>query len=396
MKPPSRPPGGLPPGGEDPGQRRPEILPLWGRGTAEGGGGGLRRRTLLGGALALTACKGRAEEPTPDRGPAPPLKSLASFAVGCSVMTGELADPVFSELLTRHVSQLTPEWEMKMEYILQDDGSFRFDAPDAIAGFARARGMRLYATTLIWYAQKPAAFERIDGSGAAFASAYRNYILAVAGRYRGQAVGWDTVNEPVAEDGEGLRECLWSRNLGQEDYMVRAFEHAREADPDAVLFLNDYNLESLPKKRATFMRLVERLLARGAPLTGLGTQSHIDAGLEPGAVATAIRELASFGLPIHVSELDVSLNRARKLFSAPEDLRRRQARLYSEAAEAFMALPARQRFAFTVWGLRDKDSWLRGDKENPSPPWDEPLLFDDAGRAKPTFWSVADAFGPRG
>lgn len=354
----------------------------------------LERRGFLAGALALTACNGRAQDkPMPDRGPPPPLKSLAPFPVGCTAMTGELAEPAFADLLARHFSQLSPEWEMKMEYILKDDGTFRFDAPDAIAAFAREHGMRLYATTLVWYSQKPTAFERLDGAGAAFGRAYRNYILAVAGRYRGQAVGWDVVNEAVADQGEGLRDCLWSRNLGQEDYMVRAFEHAREADPEAVLFLNDYNLESQPRKRATFMRLVERLLARGAPLTGIGTQSHIDAGLEPGAVTTAIRELAGFGLPIHVSELDVSLNRARKLFSDPEVLRQRQVRLFGEAAEAFAALPERQRFAFTVWGLRDKDSWLRGGKDLHL--WDEPLLFDDAGRAKPTFWAVADAWRRR-
>jgi endo-1,4-beta-xylanase len=360
---------------------------------AKRGGGGLLRRAVLGGALALTACKGRAQDaPAPERGPEPPLKSLAPFAVGCAVMSGELADPAFAALLSRHFSQLTPEWEMKMEYILKDDGSFRFDAPDAIAGFARAHGMRLFGHALVWYAQSPPAFQRIDGSGKAFADAYRNYILAVAGRYRGQAAGWDVVNEAVAEDGEGLRDCLWSRNLGQEDYIVRALEHAREADPDAVLLLNDYNLERLPKKRATFMRLVERLLARGAPLSGLGTQSHIDAGLQPGAVTTAIRELAGFGLPIHVSELDVSLNRARTIFSDPGDLGARQAKLYGEMAEAFAALPARQRFAFTIWGLRDWDSWLRSGKENPAPPWDEPLLFDDSGRAKPAFWALADAW----
>ena len=353
----------------------------------------LARRSVLAGAAALAACRGRSQgAEAPTRGPAPPLKSLAPWPVGCSVMTGELADPAFAALLTRNFSQLTAEWEMKMEYILQDGGGFRFDRPDAIAAFARAKGLRLYGTTLIWYAQDPAAFRAIDGAGQRFADAYRNYILAVAGRYRGQAVGWDTVNEPVAEDGEGLRQCLWSRNLGQDDYMVRAFEHAQEADPGAVLFLNDYNLDSLPKKRATFMRLVERLLERGAPLKGLGTQTHIDAGLQPGAVGAAIRELASFGLPIHVSELDVSLNRAAGMFSDRIALEQRQARLYGEAAEAFAALPERQRFAFTIWGLRDKDSWLRGEKENPSPPWDAPLLFDDLGNAKTTFWAVADAW----
>ena len=353
----------------------------------------IARRSLLAAAAALAACRGKAQNAEAQtRGPARPLKSLASWPVGCSVMTGELADPAFAQGLTRDFSQLTPEWEMKMEYILQDDGSFRFDRPDAIAAFAKAHGLRLYATTLVWYAQNPPAFQKIDGTGKSFADAYRNYILAVAGRYRGQAVGWDTVNEAVAEDGEGLRECLWSRNLGQDDYMVRAFEHAQEADPGAVLFINDYNLESLPKKRATFMRLVERLLKRGAPLKGIGTQTHIDAGLAPGAVTMAIRELASFGLPIHVSELDVSLNRAAGLLSDRIALEQRQARLFAEAAEAFAALPERQRFAFTIWGLKDKDSWLRGEKENPSPPWDAPLLFDDLGNPKTTFWAVADAW----
>ncbi len=355
----------------------------------------MSRRAMLASALALTACKGRAQEGAPDRGPAPALKSLAPFPIGCTAMTGELDQPAFAGLLARHFSQLTPEWEMKMEYILKDDGTFRFEAPDAIAAFARAHGMRLYATTLIWYAQKPAAFQRIDGSGQAFADAYRNYILAVAGRYRGQARGWDVVNEPVAEDGSGLRESLWSSNLGQDDYMVRAFDHAAEADPEAVLFINDYNLESLPAKRATFMRLVERLLKRGARLGGIGTQSHLGADLEPGAVTQAVRELASFGLPIHVSELDVSLNRAQRLFSSRADLQTHQQRLYQETAAAFMGLPERQRFAFTIWGLRDRDSWLRSPAENPRPPQDAPLLFDDGGRAKATFWALADSFTNR-
>jgi len=306
-------------------------------------------------------------------------------------MTGLLAQPDYADLLAAQVSQLTPEWEMKMEYVLKDDGTFRFDAPDAIAQFARQHGLRLFGHNLIWYAQSPPAFERIDGQGQAFADAYRNYILAVAGRYRGQAVGWDVVNEPVAEDGNGLRACLWSKNLGQTDYIRRALDHAREADPGAVLFVNDYNLESRPAKRATFMRLAEDLLKAGAPLGGLGTQSHLGADLEPGAVTRAVRELASLGLPVHVSELDVSLNRAAGPFADREALRQRQARLYGEATEALMGLPARQRFALTLWGLRDRDSWLRSKAENPRPPWDEPLLFDDRGVAKATFWAVADS-----
>ena len=175
--------------------------------------------------------------------------------------------------------------------------------------------------------------------------------------------------------------------------MVLAFDHAAEADPEALRFINDYNLESNPAKRTAFLRLIERLLSRGAKLTGIGCQTHIDIDLPEGAASAAIRELARFGLPIHISELDISLGRRRlDLRGRPERLAI-QARRAAEVAEAFMALPQRQRFAFTVWGLRDRDSWLRSEP-NAGDGTDAPLLFDDAGRPKPMFEALAGAFAP--
>ncbi len=357
---------------------------------------GSSRRAVLGAlaAVPVASCGGGSRAQLPpalDR----PLKAFARFPVGCAVTAERLADPADAALIARHFSQVSPEWQMKMEYVLRDDGSVRFDAPDAIAAFARGHGMRLFGHTLVWYAQDPVAFRRLDGQSAAFAKAYRNYILAVAGRYAGQAVGWDVVNEAVAENGEGLRECLWSRNLGQLDYMHRAFDHAREADPNAVLLINDYNLESLPKKRATFLRLVEQLMKAGAPVGGIGTQSHMAADLRPVAVREALKDLAGLGLPIHVSELDISINRARRALRSRDVLVADQARLAEEIAEAFTALPPRQRFAFTLWGLKDDQSWLRSPKENPGPPWDAPLAFDEQGGRKPMFDALAAGFvGP--
>ncbi|HEX5378396.1 MAG TPA: endo-1,4-beta-xylanase [Phenylobacterium sp.] len=336
----------------------------------------LDRRIVLAGALALSACNRRADAQTAPVD-LPPLKSVASFPVGACVQAAQLADPAFAALVAAQASQLTPEWEMKMEYNAADDGAFRFEAPDAIAAFARAHGQKLFGHTLVWYAQNPPAFERLDERRISFADAYRNYITAVVARYRGVACGWDVVNEAVAEDGNGWRDSLWSRRLGPLDHMVLAFRHAKAADPTVPLFLNDYNLESLPAKRTTFLKLAEALLKAGAPLSGLGTQTHVAADLAPGAIRAAIRDLASLGLPIHVSEMDVSIVRARGLLKDRGDLEARQARLYAEAAEAFSDLPARQRFAFTHWGLRDTDSWLR--RENPA---DTPLMFDAEGRPK--------------
>lgn len=297
----------------------------------------------------------------------------------------ELSDPAYGDLASRHFSQLTAEWEMKMEYVVQPDGSFRFDPADAIAAFARAHGMRLFGHTLVWYANEPEGFVRLDESRQSFEGALRNYITAMVGRYRGLAAGWDVVNEPVMENGEGWRESLWTRKLGQIGHFKVAFEAAKAADPDAVLFINDYHLESRPAKLRSYVQLIERLLAEGVPLGGIGCQTHCWSELGPGAITATLKTLAGFGLPIHLSEMDVSVVQGGMLANRGE-AERRQAGLYAEAIEAFAALPERQQFAFSIWGLRDKDSWLK--RENAS---DTPLLFDDQGRPKPAFSAVVNA-----
>jgi endo-1,4-beta-xylanase len=334
------------------------------------------RRGFITTSLALAACNPRAiGQP---RLAVAPLKSVAPFPIGTCVQAAQLDDPAFAALVTAQASQLTPEWELKMEYVVQEDGAYRFDAPDRIAAFCAAHGLRLFGHTLVWHQQQPAAFERLANDAGAFRTAYAAYITAVVDRYKGRIVAWDVVNEQVTDDGAGSRDTLWSQALGQLEHMRLAYDLAHVADPGAELFLNDYNLESDPKKRATFLRLAEALLKAGAPLTGLGTQTHVVADLAPGAITAAVRDLASLGLKVRISEMDVSLARAQGLVNSRADLQRRQSALYAEAAEAMAALPARQRFDFTFWGLEDSQSWLR--RENPA---DAPLLFDDAGRPKP-------------
>ena len=119
---------------------------------------------------------------------------------------------------------------------------------------------------------------------------------------------------------------------------------------------------------------------------GLGCQSHLDIDVAPGASTTAIRELARFGLPIHVSELDCSLK------PAPLDLRPRarklqlQADRMREVLDAFRELPRAQQFAFTLWGVQDDVSWLNSSSEYKGA--DAPLPFDAQGRPKPAFHAL--------
>jgi endo-1,4-beta-xylanase len=354
------------------------------------------RRTVLAGVAGLAACgrvvraQSAAVRPLP-RTPTPPaLRNLSDLPIGAcfSPEYAEAAD--YADLFGRQFSQLTPEYGFQMPAILGDDGVFDWTRADAIVAFARQHRQRIHGTSLIWYAlDKAAKFRALDGQGAAFAAAYYDHILTVGGHFRGAVTSWDVVNEAVAEDGDGLRDCLWSRNLGPEAYIVRAFEAAAEADPGAILFLNDYNLESIPRKRSTFMRLVDRLRSRGCRVGGVGSQTHLEAATQPGAVTAAVGELATLGLPIHISEFDVKFGPASKSSLSLEQKESREAALAAETIAALLALPRARQYAFTTWGARDRDSNLNrpsfgGDGT------DVPLLFDNNGAPKPAFWAVAE------
>lgn len=355
----------------------------------------LNRRAVLAAPLALAAC-GRSADAQVAPGPlAAPLKAIAPFPFGATGMTWQLDQPDWVEQVLRHCSQLTPEWEQKMERTLGPGFAYDFGASDRVVAFARDNGLRVHGHTVIWYSQGGEVFDDATVPRARFAAEYDRYISTFVGRYRGKMAGWDVVNEPVAEDGDGLRDCHWSRALGQEGYMVRAFEQARAADPDAVLFLNEYNLENIPRKGATFLRLVERLLRLGAPIGGIGTQSHLDIDIPAGRIAAFMRDAASLGLPIHVSELDFSMRADGPIDTRSlAEKRARQVARVGELAEAFMTLPERQRYAFTTWGLRDTDSWLLRE-EGRNFKDDSPLLLDAGGRPNPAYRAVADAFARR-
>lgn len=352
----------------------------------------LNRRALLAAPIALAACD-RFAAAEPVTGPlAAPLKAVVPAPFGATGMTWQLDQADWVEQIRRHCAQLTPEWEQKMERTLGAGFAYDFSASDRVVDFARDNGLRVHGHTVIWYSQGGEVFNE-SIPAARFAAEYDRYIKTFVGRYKGRMAGWDVVNEPVSEDGSGLRDSHWSRALGADGYMVRAFEQARAADPDAVLFLNEYNLENIPAKGATFLKLVERLLKLGAPVGGIGTQSHLDIEIPAGQITTFMRDAGSLGLPIHVSELDFSMRREGRMpdLRSTAERRAQQVARVGELAEAFMALPERQRYAFTTWGLRDSDSWLVREGRSD----DSPLLLDAQGRANPAYQAVVDAFSGR-
>lgn len=347
----------------------------------------LDRRSVILGALGLAACD------FPVAGAVasvPPLRGASAHPIGCTVTAAECLDVIASNRLAEQFSQLTPEFEMKMNALQRSDGSRSFGAADIIMAYAKSHGQSVHGHALVWYLHQPAYFTALANTQQVIGRELDRYIADVCGHFRGAVRGWDVVNEPLSPNGEMIRPCLWSNALGDDGYIIRSFEAARQADPDAILFLNEYDLESRPEKRLAFLKLVERLLRAGSPIDGIGTQTHATIDLADGAIAETLRELAGFGLKIHVSELDISFGAPRFDIESLASKRARQAQQARAIAEAYLALPAEQHYAFTLWGMIDSQSHLRRPPRNLVD--DEPLAFDESGRPKPMARAIYDAF----
>jgi endo-1,4-beta-xylanase len=306
-------------------------------------------------------------------------------------------------LLARHFNVLTPENCMKPGPIHPTPERFEFAMSDALVQFAAERDLPVVGHCLCWHQQSPDwMFAAGIGRRAALAQ-LRQHIHGVAGRYRGRLLGWDVVNEAIADDGETLRDTPAAREIGP-DFIERAFELAREADPGAQLYYNDYNIER-PAKRERTLRLLDRLLASGARVDGVGIQGHWQLDQVPfDDLRAAIDAYAALGLKVMITELDLDVVErpdcsadlavqrayapAEDVYrdGLPEPIARAQAEQYARLFQLFGERPgAVTRVSF--WGLHDGRSWLNtwpGKRTN------HPLLFDRAGRPKPAFDAVID------
>ncbi len=352
------------------------------------------RRRLLAGAASLglgalaTACAGGGPPSTPAAKPTPtPEPSLRGLAQARGLKIGSAAlplprEPLYQETLAREFSMLTPEYTMKLDHLQPAQGRYEFDQTDAIVDFARREAMDVRGHTLVWHGALPDWL--VDGGHTTgeLRSILRDYILTVGKHYRGKVVAWDVVNEAIRGDGR-LRDTIWTAGLGP-GYVDVAFRWAHEADPDAMLFLNDYGGEGMGPKSDAVYSLAKEMVERGVPLHGAGLQMHVSIARSPSPedVASNIGRLGGLGLEVHITEMDVRVQDS----TLPMDERlAAQARIYGDMMR--VALDAEACTAFVTWGFTDRHSWIPDFTGNP----DAALLFDEAYRPKPAYRALVEA-----
>lgn len=332
------------------------------------------------------------------------------FMIGAALNRNQIfeKDARGAEIVRTHFNSITPENILKWALVHPKPDKYDFVASDRLVEFGEKHGMFIVGHTLVWHNQTPGwVFEDEQGKPVdreTLLSRMREHIFTVVGRYKGRIKGWDVVNEALNQDGT-MRQSPWFKIIG-EDYLVKAFQFAREADPNAELYYNDYDLE-LPAKRAGAVKLVKNLLTAGVTVSGVGLQNHNL--MEWPSVADEDATIAAFsalGLKVHITELDVDvLPRTTKpgadyavdipvtpklnpyVDGLPDAVQAALAKRYAELFKVYLKhRDAIERVTF--WGVADGDSWLNN--------WpmkgrtNYPLLFDRLGQPKPALEAVID------
>jgi endo-1,4-beta-xylanase len=327
------------------------------------------------------------------------LKGTATFPVGAAIDPTLLnQNSAYKTTVSTEYNSITTENTAKMPWVHPAINTWDFSGTDYLVAFAKENNIRVHGHTLIWH-----AFEELDwlknftGDSVAFEAMFKNHIQTLVSNYKGKISSWDVVNEAFTDEGylrvqqTGAANAspdgsIWARRLGK-DYIARAFQYAHEADPDALLFYNDYALESAASsgKLNAILQMVADFKQRGIPISGLGTQMHIGLSAPEAGITNALTKLAATGLKIHISELDILVsnwvNNPALQYTAA--LQQQQADKYEFIAKTYRSLvPAGQQYGITNWNVGDGDSWIRTYiKFN-----DWPLLFDELYKKKATYY----------
>ncbi len=226
-------------------------------------------------------------------------------------------------------------------------------------------------------------------------NAMEEWIKGMLDHCKDRVKSWDVINEPISDDCRlrgvdfvpsadaiGDDEFYWGQYMGKE-YAFKAFEFARKyGNPNDILFVNDYNLETNPNKLASLIGLVNYIEQNGQKVDGIGTQMHVSTSITREQVDAMFKTMAQTGKLVRVTELDVRLGTA----SPATNQLAEQSDTYQMIFESYLEnVPKEQQSGITIWSLtdhkREHEYWL---------PDESPNLFDASYGRKHAYKGVCD------
>lgn len=355
--------------------------------------------SLIAGSMTASAQWGRAA----DYAAGPGLKDAYKdyFTVGVAVNQRNVSDEAQMAIIKKQYNSVTAENDWKPGMIHPKEGVWNFERADKIANFCRENGIKMRGHCLCWHSQF-ADWMFVDKKGKpvkkeVFYERLREHIHTVVNRYKDVVYAWDVVNEAIADGGsprhgQEPNPYRQSRHyqLCGEEFIAKAFEFAREADPDALLFYNDYSTVD-PGKRERIYEMVKKMKEAGVPIDGIGMQGHYNIYFpDEELLDKAITRFSEIVSHIHITELDLRTNTesgGQLAFSRGEakPLPGYMQTLQEDQYARIFKVLRRHKDVIdnvTFWNLSDKDSWLGANNH--------PLPFDENYKAKRSLRIIRD------
>ncbi len=277
-----------------------------------------------------------------------------------------------NEVVLKQYNVFTLENESKPVSVHPEEDRYDFSRVDKFVEFGEKNGVTLRGHTLVWHQACPDwFFYDKDGnlvSEDVLLARLKEHVTTIVSRYRGRIRTWDVVNEVIIDEG-GMRESMWYKISGK-NYIKQAFRWAREADPDARLLINEYNLESHDPKLDTMIDFVREMLEEGVPVDGIGLQMHLNLlNTDMDKLRSNVRKLAKLreikpDLKFEVTELDLSCYKWEDMsedVAWTDELHEQFRKKYTELFRFLIEL-SEEGILDTVlfWGINDGNSWLNG------------------------------------
>ena len=320
------------------------------------------------------------------------------FTMGAAVSPQGLKRTEEAQLIIQQFSSMTPENAMKMGPIHPRENEYFWKDADSIVAFAKLHNLKIRGHCLCWHNQTP-RWLFIDStknppdtvSKEVLLKRLKDHITAVVSRYKGSVYAWDVCNEVISDNpNEYFRNSPWYHICGEE-FVEKAFEYAHAADPNALLFYNDYN-ETNPIKREKIIRLVKNLKDKGVPINGVGLQAHWSIReITDGQIDSTISDFAKLDLKIQITELDLKVQpngaaaRQDTVTGYTPEREAKQTEQYKMIFQLFRKYKS-VISAVTFWNVSDRYSWL--DTRGRGKAY--PLLFDTTYHPKKAYWEVVN------
>jgi GH35 family endo-1,4-beta-xylanase len=291
-----------------------------------------------------------------------------AFLFGTAIAYAPFSDQgadgkAYRNFILDNFSGLVCENEMKWYSTEAQRGHVDYSKADALLAFAEANGLAMRGHNLFWEKEKFAQPWLVQLNAADLRAAVEQRLRTTVSRYKGRVISWDVDNEML--DGSFYRDRLGF------DTIAWMFKEASRIDPNAALFVNEYGILGNPEKTERLISLVQSLRAKGAPVGGVGIQSHdtdrlilkpgtsaaesdrpdwmLRSPLTPEAfLATLDRIHAATGLPVHLTEISAKDHDPVKRADALETLFRLG--FSHEAVQAIL-----------IWGFGAKTHWMGPD-----------------------------------